>query len=93
MATKKSPAKPSTIPTAASMRKRSKDGRKNCVLEGVTMSADGGNYSVQLFDQHAPLDPELTKQFTQAGYAVKSEAGYIDPDGNAKWVVTISWTA
>jgi hypothetical protein len=90
MATK-SPAKPSTIPTAASMRLRAKEGRKNCVLEAVCMSADGGNLTVQLFDQQAPLDAALTETLTKAGYLVKSEAGYQDPDGNSKYVVTISW--
>jgi hypothetical protein len=91
MATKKSPAKKTTIPTAAAMRLRAKEGRKNCVLEAVTLSADGGNLTVQLFDQQAPLDGELTGALSKAGYSVKSEPGYTDPDGNSKWVVTISW--
>lgn len=91
MATAKKATKKSTIPTAASMRLRAKEGRKNCVLEAVTMSADGGNLTVQLFDQQTPLDTELTNALGKAGYAVKSEPGYKDPDGNSKWVVTISW--
>ena len=91
MATAKKKAKTSTIPTAAAMRLRAKEGRKNCVLEAVGLAADGGNLTVQLFDQQAPLDENLTSALTKAGYAVKSAPGYTDPDGNSKWVVTISW--
>lgn len=95
MATAKKKAKPLTVagvPSAVTMRKRSKDGRKNCVVDAMNMAADGGNLTVQLFDQQAPLDAELTTWLRAAGYEVNAQQAYKDPDGNAKWVVTISWS-
>lgn len=79
------------IPTAAAMRLRSKEGRLTCVLEAMDMAARGGNLTVQLFDQQAPLDAELSEKLRTKGYEVSAQQAYKDPDNNARWVVTISW--